>query len=1433
MRRAGWGEGQQLLLRDLGAADPGRPDSPAPEILPLRRNLDWAFNEWLFPKARPGDLVVLYFAGRARAVVKPQGPRVEPRWDYYLLPTDTIAGNIELQGWSLDRAVETCVRRRLQVVCWLATSMSTDAGMVPVAAERPGAPTPRQALAKGVATAQAAPPGSIWLAMLTRWRGVTAWLAADGRPVVDPSDDPGAPFTRALLQALAGPDQKRNLATCLRELHGNAQLRVLGFRAVGGVPPELSLWKDDFSKDLEAPKPELVVQVGHADKITALAVPADGRQLISASMDATVRIWSVEDRSLLRILPDQLVGATSLAMSRDDRWLVSGGASGSVQIYERSRDYRRKPYFVQPHLKRVEQIVLLPDGVHFVSVDQDALTFLWDLNETKPAPKPWLAGAECLEIACGGKPAGDGKDNGVILARTADGKVRLFDSAGKPRGTMEVADREPTAAGVSPDGRLLAVGFSDGSVVVRDRDSERLTRVKALEEPRAVRRLVLSPAGKMVVGHDKGASLISLAEQPGNPAQRRDGKTLTERPLESAVFSPSGEYLAACTQNVGALLAWRVDAGGAPSLLLDEPDARACTLGFSSDGRGLVIGNIDGGLAHRPLDRQAAQGKWELPANRGKLRELSASSNRSHLCVRDEQRRVRIWDLKERTCRRLRGTWSSCAFLDENRVALVADRSAHEHAGRLVLFDRRRVDLETSFFTYSAVGFRVPEALALDRLAVSPDGKRIAATGDPSKEPLVCVWETRGGGLTHWIPASALDDAVTSLCFSTDGRYLLTAGGSPHARLWDLSANRGSLVRSSVTFSDPMVQANVTCAALRPNHPRQVVTGHSDGQVHLWGWAEKAQLEAPGVVAGEFPGPVNAISFSHDGKYMAAAGNGPSIWLGTLDPRPRSIDVLVRLRPHHFEQVNALAFWPGEPILISASDDTTVRFWDLKAGALRGTFASASKSAVSDIAAVQELDWVLYTPDGRFDAPPAATKLVRYRRQDQPMLLERFEKTSNVFRLAEQLIIGATSRRDAEPADPPPVTLSAPPRPDPTLPETTLTVALGAEDLKDVRLYHNDVLIPTGRDETDRSQANLRFDVAVHLVPDRNRFYIMASKEGAYDSCSNIVEVDCAAPMERGQLHILALGVGGYEQRRLHYAGHDAERLSDVLHARGVDAAGRRGIRIVLPETELNVDSVERAFDQIARRVEDRPQDTVVVFLAGHTGVFDPQRFCLLLPSFPFPKQAPIAEGEPIIVAARDAPVDADVGAKIDPRFVLPYSVIALNLMKLKALNRLVIVDACQAEAILEDNQVRAIQRWMELSSRRARTSYLMAARRGEPALEIEPLAHGLFTYTLLLGMGAVSAAGEPPQVKKLNLPPNADFDRNGILSTSELDAFVKQALPEIAALFPQVVAAKRAATVARAGTSALVPEPLDQALRLQTAEASFPLVPLGNPSVR
>ena len=142
----------------------------------------------------------------------------------------------------------------------------------------------------------------------------------------------------------------------------------------------------------------------------------------------------------------------------------------------------------------------------------------------------------------------------------------------------------------------------------------------------------------------------------------------------------------------------------------------------------------------------------------------------------------------------------------------------------------------------------------------------------------------------------------------------------------------------------------------------------------------------------------------------------------------------------------------------------------------------------------------------------------------------------------------------------------------------------------------------------------------------------------------------------------------------------------------------------------------------------------------------------------------------------------------------------------------------------------------MEVSSRRARTSYLMAARRGEPALEVEPLGTRPVHLCPPARHGGRPLAAEPKEVADLDLPSDADFNKDGIVSTSELDAYAKQVLPRLSGIFPRLAGGRREGVAAPRNAPAQpcaqrrAAQPLDQALRLQGNETAFPLIPINEP---
>ena len=450
----GWDRNHLLLLTDFGGNDdPGTTVSPAPNITPSKRNLDWAVQTWLASKAQPGDVIVFFFAGQSRAVVS-SDPAVSP--EYYLVPTDALADSLAARGWALDRALDVLARQgKFRIVSLLATGLQIQQSGNP-GKGRPDNP---------------ARYARDWLRRLARWPGVTAWLAST-RPPVHSTSDPAAPFTAALLEGLGTKGHRQNLAGCLLTLQQNPKLKAGGFQTVGGVPPHLTLWADDIGAAIKHAKPEMVLQVGHADRVHDIVSTADGRLIITASQDSTVRVWSTRQKVLLRVLTGHAVGVTSLGLSRDGRWLVSGGGRGEIFIHDLAHDFARRSVGRQPHDERarVEQIVMLPDGKHFISIDSKAQAFLWDLAQPSLSPRPWLSEVACRQVIRGrrrgaARSAATGLFGSLILRGPAAPRFRSREAVPRrsPSRPTEICSGSGTRTASSWCGTLPTASKWNGS----------------------------------------------------------------------------------------------------------------------------------------------------------------------------------------------------------------------------------------------------------------------------------------------------------------------------------------------------------------------------------------------------------------------------------------------------------------------------------------------------------------------------------------------------------------------------------------------------------------------------------------------------------------------------------------------------------------------------------------------------------------------------------------------------------------------------------------------------------------------------------------------------------------------------------------------------------------------------------------------------------
>lgn len=79
--------------------------------------------------------------------------------------------------------------------------------------------------------------------------------------------------------------------------------------------------------------------LAHTAAISSLSLSPDGRELISAGHDASLRFWSLEKRTCTQEITSHRImrgeGVCSVVWSLDGRWVVSGGGDGVVKVFAR------------------------------------------------------------------------------------------------------------------------------------------------------------------------------------------------------------------------------------------------------------------------------------------------------------------------------------------------------------------------------------------------------------------------------------------------------------------------------------------------------------------------------------------------------------------------------------------------------------------------------------------------------------------------------------------------------------------------------------------------------------------------------------------------------------------------------------------------------------------------------------------------------------------------------------------------------------------------------------------------------------------------------------------------------------------------------------------------------------------------------------------
>ena len=325
---------------------------------------------------------------------------------------------------------------------------------------------------------------------------------------------------------------------------------------------------------------------GHTNNVTSASFSPDGKKIVSASWDKTIRIWDVETGKQIGVATENHTSFVSYAtFSPDGKKIISASDDRTIRIWDaETGEQIGEP--LEGHTDFINSASFSPDGKKIVSAADDRTIRIWDAETGEQIGEP-LEGHTDIINSVSFNP--DGKK---IISASDDRTIRIWDAEtgeqiGEP---LEGHTDFINSASFSPDGKKFVSAADDRTIRIWNAETGEQIGEPLKGHTDFINSVSFSPDGKKIVSASKDETIRIWDVKTGKPMGKPlEGHTNN---VTSVSFSPDGKKIVSASKDE-TIRIWDIKPKKPIGKLMEGHTNFINSVSFSTDGKKIASASKD------------------------------------------------------------------------------------------------------------------------------------------------------------------------------------------------------------------------------------------------------------------------------------------------------------------------------------------------------------------------------------------------------------------------------------------------------------------------------------------------------------------------------------------------------------------------------------------------------------------------------------------------------------------------------------------------------------------------------------------------------------------------------------------------------------------------------------------------------------------------